>query len=550
MSISNRRRLACLAVGGLMATTAACAGGTTGSGKVTGFTKPIVTTPEATGELDHVTWNLPSGEPTTLDPAKVGDYSPSTVEANLCDPLLRLKPDYSYGPGLAESWSTPDPTTLVLNLRSDVTFWDGQKLTPRDVVYSLTRQQDPNSGSVNTAYFANVASITETGPAQVTIKFTKSDELFLKLLSTSVGAVSQEAYAKKARKDYGQVGGGLMCTGPFKLASWKSGASITIARNTAYWDPALRPKAAEVEFKFITDGNTLSSALLSGQIDGSYEVPLQTIRALDGNGIGSHYYGIATQSVTLLVASDKSPLADKRLTDALSLALDRNAIIKNVFGGAAATEKTFIPPPVWQGSEARATFKHGYDALPEIPPVDLEEAKKLVEQVNPARRTLTVATPAGEQMSMQILTFLQAGAKKIGLDLQIKQMQMVDFSNVFYDPTKRDGLDMVIAFGYIEVPDPVSYAPAFTAPDGLFNWSGYNNPKVTDLLKQAQSTLDPAKSAEIFNQAQALYTSTWPGLSVAAPYERMFMNKRISGAPASFAHINLPWAAMIGGTGK
>jgi peptide/nickel transport system substrate-binding protein len=550
MRISTRRCLASIAAGGLIATTAACGGGSADPSDEAGHTKPTITTPAASGKLDEITWNLPQGEPTTLDPAKVGDYSPNTVEANLCDSLLRLKPDYSYGPGLAESWSAPDPKTLILNLRSGVTFWDGRPLTADDVVYSLTRQQDPNSGSINTVLFANVSSIAKTGPLQVTVTFSKPDELFLKLLSTEVGAVSEMAYAKKARKNYGQVTGGLMCTGPFELTSWKSGQSITITRNRTYWDPALQPKVGKVVFEFITDGNTLSSALLSGQIDGSYEVPLQTMRAVAGSKIGTGHYGIATQSVTLLVASDKSPLADKRLTDALSLVLDRSAIVKNVFGGKATAEKTFIPPAVWHRSEAHTTFQKGYDALPDVPAVDVAAAKKLVAEVNPARRTLVVATPAGDQMSLQILTFLQAGAKEIGLDLQIKQMQTVDFSNVFYDPTARTGLDMVIAFGYIEVPDPLSYAPSFVAPGDLFNWSGYSDPQVTKLLDQARSTPDPVRSAELFNQAQARYASSHPVVSVAAPYERMFMNKRISGAPASFAYINTPWAAMIGGTGR
>ncbi|OIJ99623.1 ABC transporter [Streptomyces colonosanans] len=550
MRTSTRHCLVSIAAGGLLATTAACGGASADSGKEADRITPTVITSAASGKLDEITWNLPMGEPTTLDPAKVGDYSPSTVEANLCDSLLRLKPDYSYGPGLAKSWTAPDPRTLILNLRPDITFWDGKPMTADDVVHSLTRQQDPKSGSISTALFANVSSIAKSGPLQVTVRFSKPDELFLKLLSTEVGAVSQKAYATKAGKNYGQVAGGLMCTGPFKLDSWKSGQSITITRNPAYWDPTLQPKADKVVFKFITDGNTLSSALLSGQIDGSYEVPLQTMRAVAGSQTGNRHYGIATQSVTLLVASDKSPLADKRLTDALSLVLDRSAIIKNVFGGLASAEKTFIPPAVWQSSQAHKTYRQGFDALPDVPAVDVAAAKKLVAEADPARRTLVVATPAGDQMSMQILTFLQAGAKEIGLDLQIKQMQMVDYSNLFYVPTGRAGIDLMIAFGYIEVPDPLSYAPAFVAPGGLFNWSGYSDPQVTKLLEEAQSTLDPVRSAKLFNQAQARYTATHPVVSVAAPYERMFMNKRISGAPASFAYINIPWAAMIGGTGR
>jgi peptide/nickel transport system substrate-binding protein len=511
---------------------------------------PTALTAAASGALDKITWALPNGEPTSIDPAKAGDYSPNTVEANLCDSLLRLKPDYSTGPGLATSWKWADDKHLVLTLRSGVTFWNGDAMTAEDVAYSLSRQMDPATQAVNAPAFSNVDTIKATGPLEVTVSFKRTDELFLKLLSTEIGAVSQESFVKKAGQNYGQAAGGVMCTGPYRLGTWSPGQSISITANPHYWDSTLQPKVKEVDFSFITDSASLSSALLSGQVDGSYEVPLSTVKALSGGTVGTVHLGISTQQTGLAVATADSPLADKRLDDALSLTLDYNALIKNVFGGAAVAAKTYIPESVWSGSSQAAVYKQGYDALPAVPAPNLAQAKALVAQAAPKRTALVAAMPAGDQQAMELLTFLQAGAKNIGLDITIKQMQPVDFSNLFYDPTKRAGLDLVVGGGYVEVPDPLAYGPLLASSTGPFNWSGYKNPQVDSLLAQAQGTLDETKSAELFNQAQAIYTKELPGIPVVHPYEQMFMNKRISGAPASFAYINLPWAAMIGGTGR
>ncbi|MEU6844663.1 ABC transporter substrate-binding protein [Streptomyces sp. NPDC046716] len=512
--------------------------------------KLTTTTPKAGGSVDQVDWNLPMGEPTTLDPAKVGDYSPSTVEANLCDPLLRLNADYSVAPGLATSWKQKDPTTLVLGLRHGVHFWNGHTMTAKDVVASLKRQGERATQSVNASLLANVKSIEATGGHQVTVTFKAPDELFLKALVNGFGAVSEAAYLDKAKASYGTAKGGLMCTGPFKLTRWKPGDSITAERNPDYWDTALKPKVKSLTFRFITDPSTLTSALLSGQIDGSYEISTSTAKAVATSDTGTVYYGPSAQTNFLTATSPTSPLADARIVKALSLVLDRDALIKNVYNGAAQKLKTFIPPLVWQNSPASAAYDKAYDALPAVPAPDVDRAKKLVTQADTARRTITVAVAAGDQQSLQTLTFLQAGAKKIGLKITIRQLQPTQMSGLFYDPSLRKGLDATMVLGYVEIPDPLSYAVQMMTPGSLFNWAEYDNKQVTALMRKAQGTLDPAETASLFTRAQARYVKDYPVLPIASPYERLFVNKRLSGLPASFAYLHMPWAAHLGGTGK
>ncbi|MGW0561504.1 ABC transporter substrate-binding protein [Streptomyces sp. NPDC003016] len=534
---------------GLLAT-ASC---TSASGGGNGTPRKIrltTTTPPGSGAVDRLTWALPYGEPTTLDPAKVGDYSPQTVEANLCDTLMRMNADFSLSPGLARKTTWTDDRTLVLDLRAGVTFWDGSRMTPEDVVHSLERQTDPKTQALYGNYLSAVTSIKVTGPHQVTLRTKTYDQSLLKALSTSFGAVNQKAYTRKAGAAYGTAKGGVMCTGPFKIASWKSGDSITLERNDAYWDPRLKPKAGQIVFKFITNSNTLTSALLSGEVDGTYELPPSSATALAKAENGATYLGPSTQSVLLIPGSAKSPAADRRLLDALSHALDRNALIKNVFGGDATPLKSLVPPLTWRGDPAAAQLDAAYEALPAVPKPDPERARKLMDQAGPVSRPLVAAIPAGDQKGLQTLTFLQAVARKLGVDIRIKQLQPTEMSSLFYDPSIRQGIDLILTFGYVGMPDPASYVSEMVTPRGLFNWTGYDDADVTRLLGRARTSSDPAVSAKAYTEAQALFTPTVPAIYLATTHERMFMNKRISGAPTSFAYMGMPWAARIGGTEK
>ncbi|MFK0191507.1 ABC transporter substrate-binding protein [Kitasatospora sp. NPDC090308] len=539
------RRTALLALACALALTACGSAGAPGGGRPAELTE---FTPAATGRVDHATWNLPTGEPLSLDPAKAGDYAPSTVVSNLCDPLLRLHADYTYGPGLATGWTWSDPTTLVLDLRADVTFWDGNPMTSADVVASLKRQQDPATRSVNADALRNVTAITADGPHRVTVRFKQPDQLFVKALTNGFGAVSEASYLATAGADYGTPGGGLMCTGPYRLGQWKAGESIGITSTGTYWDPALQPKVRELTFRFITDGSTLTGALLSGEVDGSYEVNTATARAVARSTAGTLYRGASAQTVFLTPTGPDSPLADPHTVQALQLLLDRDALIRNVYDGAAQKLKTFVPALVRAHDPAAATYARGYDALPPVPAVDLDRARAAIAQSANPRYSLTVATAAGDQQSLQTLTFLQDAARRIGLDIRIEQLQPTQLSGLFYDPALRQGLDAVIVLGYVELPDPASYVQQMTDPDSLFNWVGYRNDTVTAALAEARAATDPARAADAFNRAQAAFVQDLPIVPLAAPDERLFLNKRLSGAPAGFAYVNMPWAAYLGGT--
>ena len=236
-------------------------------------------TDKPSGDIDSYTW-ASYAEPYSLDNAYAFDYADNQVLANVCESLLRLNPDYSLTPSLAESFAHPTPTSWVYTIRSGVTFHDGTPLTANDVVVSMNRHLDPAIGSAWYSVYQNVESIKQSGDSEVTVTMKVPDSQFNLGMGGSAGVIESAATLAKAGKDYGNSTGGVNCTGPFSLQNWTAGESITLKRYEKYWDPTLRAKAGEVKFLFMNDATARVNALKSGQVDGGWMLPADGIAQL------------------------------------------------------------------------------------------------------------------------------------------------------------------------------------------------------------------------------------------------------------------------------
>jgi peptide/nickel transport system substrate-binding protein len=544
----SHRLVAGLALAAVSLALAACSSSndSTSGSETSGLTSAVVlTSPEAKGPIDTLDWDLPYGEPTTLDYVKAADYGPDMVVSNLCDSLLRLEPDYSSSPSLATSWKTSsDHLTTTFTLRTDVKFWDGHPMTPEDVVYSLERNLDPKNEPVNGAFFENVKSITAKGNDQVVVTFSKPDELFIKEMATVAGQVSEKAYTESKGSKYGSAEGGVMCSGPFELDSWTPGQNITLAANTDYWNPDLRPLASKVVLHFISDTSTLAQAIKSGEIQGAYELPPAILPAVEQSGAGSVYQGRSLQ-VYELGPNGPGPMEDQKLRQALGMVIDREALAQVVFHGAADANYTLIPPPAWDPT-ALDVYQKAYDAIPHPDGTDIDAAKQLIAGDPNASATIVLAIGAGNQTGVDTATLIQQEAAQIGLKIEIKQMQPLEFSTAFFDANARKGVDLMLTQGWVDVPDPLDYLGLIVLPNSYFNWIGLKNDKVAALVDKARSNYDDQQRAMQITQAQASYEPTQPEIPMLALHELAYLSNDVTGAPISFAYIFEPSLATVG----
>ncbi len=547
---TRRPRTLVLAVAVAASVTAlsACTGsgsGSSASGSSSGSasTALLTDTPKAKGPIDNLVWDLPFGEPTSIDYIYAADYGPDMVVSNLCESLLRLHTDFSYGPNLATSWKySDDKLTLTFQLRDDVKFWDGKPLTADDAAYSLLRNMDADLAGYNASFFANVSTIKATAPHELTVTFKAPDELFIKEMSTVAGDVVEKAFVEKAGKDFGNATGGVMCSGPFKLDAWNAGKNILLSANADYWNPDGKALPQKVEIRFVTDTTALTQALKTGEIQGAYEIAPGQLPALQASTTGKVYQGKSLQVIEL-VPNPPGPATDEKVRQALSMVIDRAALAQSIYHGAADANYTLIPPTAWDPTAAD-TYQQAYDALKK--PMDLAAAKALISGDANAATPMTIGIAAGNQTETETAALIQQLAAQIGLTIKIRPLQPLEFSSAFYDPNARKGLDLLLTQGFLDVADPLDYLGLIVFKDSLFNWIGYSNPEVESLVTKARSNFDDVSRAQQITQAQALFEAPQNVIPMLSLHELLYMNDKITGAPASFAYIFQPSLASVG----
>jgi peptide/nickel transport system substrate-binding protein len=548
-SIAAASALVALALAGCGGGGSGSTGSTTSSTSASPFHPAGVsitpTTPAPTKSVSQVTWDEPYGEPPSLDPLKSYALPANTVLSNTCDALLRTNPELKLEPSLATSWTHPTPTTTVFKIRQGVRFWDGTPLTPADVVYSLDRQLNPKLGTFYTAWVADIKGVAQTGPDEVTLTTKVPDTIVAQMTASGLGTVIEKRYAEAKGSAYGTPAGGLMCTGPFELKSWRTGQAITLVRNPSYWDAALEPKVQTLVFKFITDPTTLIDGLASGEIDGTYEVPIQGIQRIEA--AGKMYYGLSTNQGILQPIQTSGLSTNTKIREALSLAIDRQGITSTVFAGRAVPELAAVPPDSF--SYATSRYRSWYLGVGTPTHPQIAAAQKLVREAGSPSATMTIGIQQGDPQSLAVATAIQSAAQQIGLHMAIKALPTVQYEELIFSEKARKGIDWTTGNNnYIDQAEPLQVLYYWGRSNSPYNLDGYNNPEVDSLFAQARAESDPEKRAGLAIQALDKWVHPVNNIPLYVYPERLFMNKRITGAPASFSTLlYYPWAASLGG---
>ncbi|MFC9977875.1 ABC transporter substrate-binding protein [Spirillospora sp. NPDC127200] len=497
--------------------------------------------PAPTKEVDSVTWNVPAGEPPTLDPAQSSIESVSTITANMCEGLFTHDPDYRRRPALATKVDHPDPLTYVIHLRDGVTFWNGKPVTPEDVVYSAERILDPKLGSSWIGWAVNLRGIEATGRDKVTVKLKKPDALVPNFFALPAFFVVEKASAEAAGKAFGTAKAGVMCTGPYKTGAWTQGQNITLTRNDSWWNTAARPKVKNLRFTFISDPSAQTAALAGGDVDGQFTVPLTAIGQLSGKG--RLLYGPSMGPTFLSVLDKNGALGDPAVRQALQALIDYKGILKSVYQGTAQPLRALVPPTAW--GYGQEVYRAEYDKLPE-PAQDLDKARNLVKGSAKAKQKIVFAYTSAIEENARTATAIADTAKQVGLNIELKPLTAEQFGAVFSSPAARAGLDLLLAGGYLDFPDPLSYYQFFTVGN-FYNFGGYANKEYDQAIFAAMSEEDPVKRARLVTRAQAIMARDLVNIPIATQYVSVYHSSRLTGLVPRQSYLNTPWATTLGG---
>ena len=543
--------MAAVAAGTMVVT--ACTGSTSGptsspGGTPSGNAPPgaglAAITPAGTTPVPSVVWAI-NRDVISLDPIYDAAYPEYTADSLMCESLLRQAPDGSIEPGLA-TVSSPSPTTMVFTLRPGVKFWDGHPVAPADVVYSLDRQFSPDLGGYNSADFNRVALITATGTSQVTIKLKQPDYWLEGELASIPGIVIEKNFAEKEAKNYGTPAGSIMCTGAYMLKSWTPGVGLVAVRNPQYWNPSVDPLAGQITLKAVPDAASVTAGLLTGAIQGDYAIGLPTLDQLKDSSSVKVYRGPGWSSDVFAITSLKGVLGNLNVRRALSLALNRQAIINSVYQGAAQLPRWLANPGTF--GYGKAVFDAAYGSSPVLTQ-NIAEARKLVMQAGDTGKTITIGTSSQLSAIAEVTAAYQAAAQAIGLNVILRSVSAQDYINFFTDPKFRAGIDGLPEVDYGDYADPAALLAHIVLPGGIENFDHFSDPTITAEVEQARTTASPGKRAALIAEAEKLTAEQLPFIPDVQPDTVLVLEKDLTGAISSSAYLFSPWADSLGGTG-
>ena len=526
---------------------AACGPSSSGSGSSSGHTPSgpalAAVTPAGTKPVSSVVWAT-NRDVISLDPITSAGYPEYTADSLMCESLLRQAPDGSLQPGLA-TVSNPSPATLVFTLRPGVKFWDGHPVTSADVVYSLDRAASPRLGGYYAGRLDRIASVTATSPTRVTVKLTQPDYWLEGELSSMPGIIIEKSFAEKQGKNYGFPAGSIMCTGAYMLQSWTPGVGVVAVANPHYWNPSVHPLVGQITLKGVHDVTSLTSGLLTGDIQGTYGVGLPTLGQLKGSSAVRVNLGPGWSSDVLEIASLKGVLGNLNVRRALSMALNRQGIIDSVYQGAAQLPRWMSNPGTF--GYGRSVFARAYASSPVLTQ-NIAAARTLVQQAGDTGKTITFGTTSQLAAVAGVTAAYQAAAQAIGLKAALKSVSAQNYINFFVDPQFRAGVDGFPAVDYGDYADPAALLGAFV-PGGSGNWDNFNSPPITAALEQARRTANPDQRAALVVKAEQLTMQQLPWIPDVQPDTVLVLGKGLSGAVSSSAYLFSPWADQLGGTG-
>jgi len=473
------------------------------------------------GRSDELRIGL-SAEPSAIDPHFHNLTPNNSLLKHIFDRLIDQDENQALRPGLALSWRSVDDSTWEFKLRAGVTFSDGSAFTANDVIYSFCRAPRVENSPSSFAIYSR-AITAMTAPDPLTLRMTTAgpypllpnEVSTIALLSAKANGAGDVTFDRQECKGVGTYpkteafnsGAAAIGTGPYKLERFTKGDRIVLERNDRYWGG--KPPWQRVIFRPITSAGPRVAALLSGDVDLIENVPIQDLERIRANGDFKVVQGLSARVIYLHFdyvddappgvagAEGKNPFRDKRVREAISRAIDRDAIVARVLGGVAVAAGELLPSTMF-----------GANKDMQAPKADVEGAKKLLAEAGyPNGFSLVLATPNDRYVNdAQVAQAVAQMLARVGLKVSVDAMT----SSQFFAKRTRREFGFWLA-GWISDTGEMSaqIKPLAATPNrdkgwGTTNPGGYSNPQVDALLGEALGTIDDAKRAALLAQASRI----------------------------------------------
>jgi peptide/nickel transport system substrate-binding protein len=449
---------------------------------------------------------------TTIDPHTINLTPNNNIAEQIFDPLVRRDGRLRLEPGLAESWRSVDDLTWEFKLRRGVKFHDGSDFTAADVVFSLDRPKWLTGiPGVTGGVLTYTQAITEkivVDPYTIRLK-TAAPYPYLPADLMGVMILSSRAAKDRHGADF-DSGKATVGTGPFRFVRFARGDRIVLERNDAYWGP--KSSWDRVTFRLMPTDATRIAALLAGDVQLIDNVPTSDYARLKSDRNLNLFTATSSRLVHLQLDSsrerspfvtdgagrplDRNPLKDVRVRQAISKAINRQAIVERVMEGNATAAGQMIPIGFL-----------GMKASLQPDAYDPDGARKLLVEAGYASGFgITLHGPNDRLVNDdQIVQTIAQMLAKVGLAAKVETMPY----NVYIGRARNLEFSAVLqSWGAIsEATVPLRFVAATFDKDkglGAFNFGRYSNPKADVLLEQSFATINDTKRSELLQQAMEL----------------------------------------------
>lgn len=442
---------------------------------------------------------------TSMDP-HYHQLSPNNaVSDSIFDRLVNTDHLARSVPGLATEWRVVEPTVWEFRLRPNVRFQNGNAFTADDVAFTIQRLPNvPNSPSSYAAYARPITRIEIVDP--LTIRFhTAQPYPLMPLDMTNVRIIDKETAENATTEDFNTLRAAVG-TGPYRAVSYRNGDRIEFERFDGYWGD--RAPFQRLTYRMITNDAARTAALLAGDVDLIDQVPTsdianlrrnQNIRISEAVGLRLIFLGLdhlrgADENSPFITDNNgrplgHNPLRDVRVRRALSMAIDRRAIVERVMEGAAVPANQFLPDGV---------SGHVSD-LPAIA-YDPEGAKRLLAEAGyPQGFRIQLNGPNDRYINdARIIQAIGQMWTRIGVRTAVEAQPWTTFVG---RAARQDYSAHLIGWG--SNPDgthPLRNIIATVSRErgwGASNRGRYSNPQVDGLLEQALAELDSEKREQL-----------------------------------------------------
>ena len=452
-------------------------------------------------------------EAATMDPHLSGSKIDRQVYHNIYEPLVTLDTKLGIKPGLAESWSQPDPKTLVFKLRRGVKFHDGTDFNAEAAKFNFERMKtEPKS--VRKGEVANIDTVEVVDSHTLKVNLKKPDAALLATLTDRAGMmvspkVIQERGAELQRNAKGAG------TGPFEFVEWVKDSHLVIKRNEGYWNKQGGPYLDRIRYRPIPDDVVKLQSLQSGEIDVMDYVQPRDVAAVkaDKNVVVVDVPSLADFAYQL--NHTRPPFNVKALRQAVAYALDVEQIVKGVWLNVGVPANGPIPPTSW-----------AYDKS--IPPIkrDLAKAKaKLAEGGQPGGFSFALTTN-NIPINIQEAEVVQAQLREAGITVKVN---LVDSTTLLSNGNSKN-FDM-ISYQWSGRPDPDGNTYQFyrTTPGTSLNWSGISNPQIDALLDKTREVSSQAERRKLYGELTKLLQDELPMIFIVHPIEPKAFSPKVQG---------------------